>query len=109
MLNQIVITMNVKFIDEELWVVMLSIYGFSQKNIDIVTKLGRSKIKQIVKVLCVRFNAENAGNMAFHAQKKGFNIDGTFDGEDIFSDEMKRKIIMIDDEVEFRYGVRQGM
>jgi hypothetical protein len=102
MITAATIATRVNLDHREIPIVMLTIYGFGEADIETVTGIEAGKVKKIREILREKLGGINSPNMGCHALYVGFNIDGTFKGEEIFTDDQKRKILLIDDCIQFR-------
>lgn len=109
MITEINISTRVHLDHEEIWMAMLSIWGLSEKQMEEVTGIGEDRVTKIRTKLRSKLGGFNSQNMAYHAQLAGFELNGTLKGNDIFSDDMKRKILLIEPVIEFAFPIGKNI
>ena len=105
MITEINISTRVHLDHEEIWLAMLSVWGLSEKQMEEVTGVVEERVTKIRTKLRIKLGGFNSQNMAFHAQQAGFELNGTVKGNDIFSDGMKRRILLIEPVIEFAFPI----
>jgi hypothetical protein len=88
---------------DEIAVAMLSIIGFTESEQAEVLKITEARVTTIRKSLRGKMGGSNTANMSFHCLQAGFDKDCTLQGEDIFTEQQKLRVLVIDPTVKFRF------
>lgn len=89
-------------------VAMLAIWDFSEKETAEIIGRDENFVTDVRRQLRRKFDKTDTAVMALHALQDGFKTDGTLNDQDIFSNEQKRKILLINDGIVFRYPPKKG-
>ena len=103
MITEAKIYIRVKLNWLQIAVTMLCIWDFSEKDSAEILKCDENLITELRRQLRKKFDEQDTRVMALHALLSGFKIDGTLNNEDIFSVDQKRKILLMNDAIEFRH------